>query len=68
MPSEIAHYLKKNGFDTGKIKVHVFEYLTTENESAFEGVLSDLEGKAFSDLSVVMFNQTKLESYIGLKD
>jgi len=68
MPSEIAYYLKKNGFDTAKMKVRVFESLTTENESAFEGVLSDLEGKEFSDLSVVVFNQTKLESYIGLGD
>ena len=68
MPSEIAKYLKKNGFDTSKLKVHVFESLTTENETVFEGVVSDLEGKEFSDLSVLVFNQTKLESYIGFKD
>ncbi len=67
MPSEIAHYLKKNGFETSKIKVFVFESLTTENESSFEGVVSDLEGKEFSDLSVMVFNQSKLESYIGFK-
>ena len=30
MPSEIAKYLKQNGFDTSKMKVHVFEALTTE--------------------------------------
>jgi len=47
MPSEIAHYLKKNGFDIKKIKVHVFESLTNDNESSFEGVVSDLEGKEF---------------------
>jgi len=68
MPSEIALYLKKNGFETSKIKVHVFESLTTENETCFEGVVSDLEGKEFSDLSVMVFNQSKLESYIGFKD
>jgi cobalt-precorrin-7 (C5)-methyltransferase len=68
MPSEIARYLKKNGFDTFRMKVHVFESLTTENESSFEGVVSDLEGKEFSDLSVMVFNQTKLESYLNLKD
>ena len=68
MPSEIAIYLKKNGFDTSKMKVHVFESLTTENETSFEGVVSDLEEKEFSDLSVMVFNQSKLESYIGFKD
>ncbi len=68
MPSEIALYLKKNGFDTSKMKVHVFESLTTENESCFEGVISDLEGKEFSDLSVMVFNQSKLESYVAFKD
>jgi len=68
MPSEIALYLKKNGFETSKMKVHVFESLTTENETCFEGVVLDLEGKEFSDLSVMVFNQLKLESYIGFKD
>lgn len=65
MPSEIAHYLKANGFDTGKIKVHVFEALTTENETVFEGMVKDLEGKTFSDLSVMVFNQTGLDSYMN---
>jgi len=68
MPSEIALYLKKNGFETSKMKVYIFESLTTENETCFEGVVSDLEGKEFSDLSVMVFNQSKLESYIGFKD
>jgi len=68
MPSDIALYLKKNGFETSKIKVHIFESLTTENETCFEGVVSDLEGKEFSDLSVMVFNQSKLESYIRFKD
>ncbi len=68
MPSEIALYLKKNGFETSKMRVHVFELLTTENETRFEGVVSDLEGKEFSDLSVMVFNQSKLESYMGFKD
>jgi len=63
MPSEIAVYLKKNGFDTSKIKVHVFESLTNSNESAFVGMVSELEGKVFSDLTVMVFNQTNLESY-----
>jgi len=68
MPSEIAYYLKKNGFETQKIKVVVFESLTTENESSFEGVVSDLEGKVFSDLLVMVFDQYRTESYVNLKD
>jgi len=67
MPSEIAKYLKQNGFDTSKMKVHVFEALTTEDEVGFEGMVEQLEGKEFSDLSVVVFSQTTLESYIGFE-
>ena len=67
MPSEIALYLKRNGFDTPKMKVHVFEAVTTEMETAFEGMVSDLEGKEFSDLCVMVFNQTTLESYVNFE-
>ena len=35
MPSEIAKYLKRNGFDTSKMKVHVFEAVTTDMETSF---------------------------------
>ena len=63
MPSEIAIYLKKNGFNTSKIKVHVFESLTNSNESSFVGTVNELEEKMFSDLTVMVFNQTNLESY-----
>ena len=65
MPSEIAMYLKRSGFDTSKMKVHVFEAVTTEMESTFEGTVSDLEGKDFSDLCVMVFNQATLESYVN---
>ena len=67
MPSEIAKYLKQNGFDTSKMKVHVFEALTTENEISLEGTVDQLEGKEFSDLSVMVFNQATLESYINFE-
>lgn len=67
MPSEIAKYLKKNGFDTSKLKVHVYENITTEKEKVFEGYVKDLEEKEFSDLTVMVFNQTKLESYINFE-
>ena len=67
MPSEIAKYLKQNGFDTSNMKVHVFETLTGENETSFEGMVEQLEGKEFSDLSVIVFNQVTLESYINFE-
>ena len=65
MPSEVAFYLKKNGFDTPKIPVHVFESLTSGKEQTFTGSVQDLEGKEFSDLVVMVISQTKPESYIN---
>jgi len=67
MPSEIALYLRRNNFRTENMKVHVFEALTTENETCFIGKVKDLEGKEFSDLSVMVFNQNKLDSYMNYK-
>ena len=67
MPSEIANYLRINGFDTTKMKVHVFEAITTENEKNFEGTVKELEGKEFSDLSVMVFNQASLDSYMNYR-
>ncbi len=65
MPSEIAKYLKNVGFETSKMKVYVFEAVTTENETTFDGKVSELEGKEFSDLSVMVFDQAELESYVN---
>ncbi len=67
MPSEIAIYLREHNFETEKIKVHVFEAITTENETSFEGTVKDLEGKEFSDLSVMVFNQASLDSYMNYR-
>jgi len=67
MPSEIANYLRVNGFDTTKMKVHVFEAITTKNETNFEGTVKELEGKEFSDLSVMVFNQASLDSYMNYR-
>jgi cobalt-precorrin-7 (C5)-methyltransferase len=67
MQSEIASYLKDHGFETSKMKVHVFEFLTTDKETHFIGKVKDLEGKQFSDLSVMVFDQNKIESYINFK-
>jgi len=65
MPSEVAFYLKKNGFGTSKILVHVFESLTNGKEQTFSGSMQELEGKEFSDLSVMVISQTKPESYVN---
>ena len=67
MPSEVAFYLKKNGFDTTNIPVHVFESLTNGKEQTFSGFASELEGREFSDLSVMVISQTKPESYINFE-
>ncbi|MCE2615034.1 MAG: precorrin-6y C5,15-methyltransferase (decarboxylating) subunit CbiE [Nitrosopumilus sp. (ex Thoosa mismalolli)] len=67
MPSEIAIYLRENNFDTSKMKVHVFEAITTENETSFVGTVKDLEGREFSDLSVMVFNQASLDSYMNYR-
>jgi len=68
MQSEIAAYLRNKGFDTSSLRAHVFEFLTTEKETEFVGTVSQLEGKEFSDLSVMVINQAKLESYINFED
>ena len=65
MPSEVAAYLKKNGFNTSNIPVYVFESLTNGREQTFTGSMQELEGKEFSDLSVMVISQTKPESYIN---
>lgn len=67
MPSEIARYLKQHGFDTKRMKVYVFENLSGDNETCFVGNVNELEGKEFSDLSVMVFDQTKLDSYMNYK-
>ena len=48
-------------------EVHVFEAITTENETNFEGTVKELEGREFSDLSVMVFNQTSLDSYMNYR-
>ena len=67
MPSEIAVYLREHNFETEKMRVHVFESITTEDETSFAGTVKDLEGKKFSDLSVMVFNQVSLDSYMNYR-
>jgi cobalt-precorrin-7 (C5)-methyltransferase len=65
MQSEIAKFLRESGIDTAKLKVWVFEHLTTDKETTFRGMVADLEGKEFSDLSVVVVDQTKRQTYLN---
>jgi precorrin-6y C5,15-methyltransferase (decarboxylating) CbiE subunit len=64
MQSDIAKFLKASGIDTQKLKVWVFEHLTTDKETTFKGVASDLEGKEFSDLSAMVIDQVKRQTYL----
>ena len=65
MPSEISLFIKEKGLDTSKIDVWVFEYLTNdEKETTFTGKMSSLENKNFSDLSVMVIDQNKRQTYL----
>jgi cobalt-precorrin-7 (C5)-methyltransferase len=65
MQSEIAKFLRNSGIDTTKLKVWVFEHLTTEKETTFRGTVVDLEGKEFSELSAMVVDQTKRQTYLN---
>jgi precorrin-6y C5,15-methyltransferase (decarboxylating) CbiE subunit len=65
MQSEIAKFLRESRIDTTKLKVWVFEHLATDKETTFRGMVVDLEGKEFSDLSVVVVDQTKRQTYLN---
>ncbi|HEU4606334.1 MAG TPA: precorrin-6y C5,15-methyltransferase (decarboxylating) subunit CbiE [Nitrososphaera sp.] len=64
MQSEIAKFLRENGVDTAKLKAWVFEHLTTDKETTFRGAVADLEGKEFSDLSAMVIDQAKRQTYL----
>lgn len=65
MQSDIAIFLKKNGIDTSNLKSWVFEHLTKENkETVFKGKVSDLEGREFSELSVMVIDKVKRQTYL----
>ncbi len=66
MQSEIAKFLLKNGIDTTKLKAWVFEHLTTEKETTIRSSVAALEGKEFSDLSAMVIDQVKRQTYLDL--
>ena len=67
MPSEIALYLRNRGIDTSVLKVHVFESITTDEETHFEGVVKQLEGMEFFPVISNGFDQTELDSYMNYR-
>jgi precorrin-6y C5,15-methyltransferase (decarboxylating) CbiE subunit len=67
MQSDIAIFLRKNGIDTSNLKVWVFEYLTKDNkETVVKGKVNELEGREYSDLSVMVIDQVKRQTYLQL--
>lgn len=64
MQSEIAFFLRENSISTARIKAWVFEHLTTYKETSFVGTVAELEGKEFSDLSVMVIDQTRRQTYL----
>ena len=65
MPSDISLFLRKNGIDTSKIDVWVFENLTNnEKETVYKGKMDSLENKDFSALSVMVIDQNKRQTYL----
>jgi precorrin-6y C5,15-methyltransferase (decarboxylating) CbiE subunit len=65
MPSDISVFLRKNGVDTSKIDVWVFENLTNnEKETVYKGKMDSLENKDFSALSVMVVDQNIRQTYL----
>ena len=65
MPSDISLFLRKNGVDTSKIDVWVFENLTNnEKETVYKGKMDSLENKDFSALSVMVIDQNIRQTYL----
>jgi len=64
MESDIASYLRTSNIDTNKLKVWIFEFLTNKSERMFKGNVSDLEGRQFDSLSVMIIDQVKRKTYL----
>jgi precorrin-6B methylase 1 len=69
MPSDISLFIKKRGLDTSKIDVWIFENLTDkEKETSYKGKMDSLEGKKFSDLSVMVIDQNIRQTYLDFDE
>ena len=68
MESDVAIFLKSNGIKTSMLNTFVFEYLTNpQKETTFKGKVNELEGRDFSDLSVIVIDQSKRQTYLEFK-
>ena len=67
MPSEIAAFLRDGGVDTGLLRARVYENLTTASESVFDGVAADMEGRPFSDMSVLVLGEAGRDPYTNYR-
>lgn len=56
MPGDVANFLIQNSIDS-KLPVTIYENLTLENETAFNGKLNDLLERKFSYLSVMIIGK-----------
>lgn len=65
MPAEISSFIKEKGIDTSQVDVWVFENLTNnEKETVYKGKLDSLTNKNFSDLSIMVIDQNKRQTYL----
>ena len=67
MPSDAARYLREGGLETSSVRASVFERLTTESESRFDGTVRDLEGMEFSDMCVAVLGSHRPDSYANYR-
>lgn len=67
MPSEIAAFLRGAGVDTGSLRARVYENLTAANESVFDGPAADMEGREFSDMSVLVLGESRPDPYTNYR-
>ena len=67
MPSEIAAFLRDGGVDTKSLRARVYENLTAADESVFDGTAADMEGRAFSDMSVVVLGEAGRDPYTNYR-
>lgn len=67
MPSEIAAFLRGGGVDTESLRARVYENLTMGDESVFDGTAAAMEGKQFSDMSVLVLGEARPDPYTNYR-
>lgn len=62
MPNQVAQFLQENGLDITRLNVDIYEFLTLSNEIVSKGVLSNIGGRDYSDLCVMVIQGLELSS------